>query len=220
MITTLLPNPGMLILIGAYGSGKTECALALATALAPAGPVTLVDMDFVTPYFRAQEHRTELEARGVRVVAPETRAARMDAPALPVETAEVLCTPAGRTIVDMGGDPAGAVVIGQYAPRLPDYACWGVVNFARPMTETPELAAAFLTEIAGAARLHLTGLVSNTHLGALTTPDDLHAGLAAARKLGLLLALPVILQCIPAGLPAPAGPPALTITPRLRRPWE
>lgn len=43
-----------LILTGAYGSGKTECAMALAGILQEQAPVTLIDLDFVNPYFRAQ----------------------------------------------------------------------------------------------------------------------------------------------------------------------
>jgi hypothetical protein len=123
-------------------------------------------------------------------------------------------------VVDLGGDPVGATVVAQFAPRLTAYQLWAVVNFFRPTTATPADAAARLAEMAAASRLTLTGLVSNTHLGPATTPDDLAAGLAQARRLAKRLGLPVVLQCAPAGLPAPAGPPVLTITPRLKRPWD
>lgn len=220
MIAELISNPGAVLLTGAYGSGKTECALALAAALAPHGPVTLVEMDFVTPYFRVLDHRAALEALGVEVIAPVAHLAQNDAPALPPAAGEALCRPRGRTVVDLGGDPAGATVVAQFAPRLTEYQLWAVVNFSRPTTADPAQAAALLAEITAAARLRLTGLVSNTHLGPHTTPADLAGGLAQARALGELLGVPVVLQCAPAGITAPPGPPVLSITPRLKRPWD
>jgi hypothetical protein len=220
MIAELLPNPGTLILTGAYGSGKTECAMALAAALAAVGSVTLVDLDFVTPYFRVQDHRRALEALGIRLVAPDARVAQNDAPSLPPEAAEAICAPCGRTVVDLGGDPVGATVLGQFAPRLQRYELWAVVNFARPATDTLAHAAALLAEVVRATRLRLTGLVSNTHLGPYTTPVELATGLAQARALGAQLGVPVRMQCAPAGIAVPPGPPLLSITPRLRRPWE
>jgi hypothetical protein len=101
-----------IIITGAYGSGKTECAMALAMTQAAFAPVTLVDLDFVNPYFRSQDHRDTLEAAGVRVVAPDPEVAPIDAPAMPPEAREVMLRPNGLTLVDLGGDPAGAIVIG------------------------------------------------------------------------------------------------------------
>jgi hypothetical protein len=123
--------------------------------------------------------------------------------------------------VDLGGDPVGAVVLGQFAPELTTYDLWAVVNFARPTTSAPDAAAAWLEAVAAATRLRLTGLVSNTHLGPYTTADDVVGGLAQARTLGARLALPVVMLGAPAGLALPeVGLPVLPITPRLQRPWE
>jgi hypothetical protein len=69
-----------LILTGAYGSGKTEIAVALALACAATGSTTLVDLDFVTPYFRAQDCRPALDVAGVSLVAPDARVRRCCAP--------------------------------------------------------------------------------------------------------------------------------------------
>ena len=214
-------SPSLYIITGAYGSGKTECVLALAAEAARTGPVTLLDLDFVTPYFRAQDHRAEMEALGVTVIAPDERVAALDAPAMPPIAREVLWHPSGVTLVDLGGDPAGAVVIGQFAPNLERYDFWAVVNFARPTTATPALAVPLLREIEDATRLRLTGLISNTHFGALTTPDDIADGLAQARALGALLDLPVVLLAFPARIAPPETTlPLLPIVPRLHRPWD
>jgi hypothetical protein len=214
-------TPQTIILTGAYGSGKTECALALALHLALREPVTLIDFDFVNPYFRAQDHRRELESAAVRVIAPDARVAAIDAPALPAEAREAMLRPSGQTVVDLGGDPAGAIVMGQFAPALACYELWGVVNFARPTTTTPQQAADLLRDIAHVTRLRLSGLVSNTHFGEYTTVDDVLGGLTLTRALGQLLTVPVRLVCAQAGLTLPpVGLPFLPITRRLLRPWE
>jgi hypothetical protein len=216
-----LASAPTLILTGAYGSGKTEVAMALAADFATAGPTTLVDLDFVTPYFRVLDHRAALEALGVSVIVPEARVAQIDAPSLPPAAGDAIRRPRGRTIVDLGGDPIGAVVLGQFAPGLAAYDLWAVVNFARPTTATPADARAWLEATVAATRLRLTGLVSNTHLGPETIAADVLAGLAAARALGKDLGVPVVLCGVPAGVRVDgAGTPTLTITPRLRRPWE
>lgn len=211
-----------LIITGAFGSGKTECALALAAQWARAGEVvSLVDLDFVNPYFRAQEHRAELEALGVEVIAPEARVAAIDAPSVPAGTRAALLRPRGRTIVDLGGDPAGAVVIAQFAPELRAYELWAAHNVFRPTTAEPEQAAALLAEIAGATRLRLTGLIAASHLGEDTTVDDVLDGLESTRAVAGLLGVPVVLLSAPAWLRLPAlEAPVLAITPRLKRPWE
>lgn len=211
-----------LIITGAFGSGKTECALALAAGWARAGEaVSLIDLDFVNPYFRAQDHRAELEGLGVTIIAPETRVAAIDAPSVPAETRSALVHPRGRTIVDLGGDPAGAVVIAQFAAEMTHYDLWAAHNCFRPATAEPEQTAALLAEIAGVARLRLSGLIAASHLGPHTTLEDIHAGLASTRAVAGLLGVPVVLVSAPAWLPLPAlEAPVLPITPRLMRPWE
>ena len=194
--------------------------MALAEEWALEGAVTLIDLDFVNPYFRAQDHRAALERLGVRVVAPDAEVAAIDAPALPPAAREAIVHPRGSTLVDLGGDPAGAIVIGQFAPMLTEYDCWAVVNFSRPSTADPEAACALLRDIATVTRLRITGLIGNTHLGAYSTAEDVLDGLEPLRVLAALLPAPIVLLCAPADLALPAmGLPLLQIHPRLRRPW-
>lgn len=210
-----------LIITGAFGSGKTECAIALAMQLARHEAVTLVDLDFVNPYFRSLDHRETLEAGGVTVIAPDASRAQNDAPALPPAARAAIVQPAARTLVDLGGDPSGAIVIGQYAPDLVDYELWAVVNFYRPTTATPEQAAALLREIMGVTRLRLTGVICNNYAGEKTETADLLAGLDECGRLGALLDVPVVLAVAPDGIPLPPLPvPVLRITRRLLRPWD
>ena len=45
------------VLVGHYGSGKTELAVNMALSLAKSAPTMLIDLDIVNPYFRSRERR-------------------------------------------------------------------------------------------------------------------------------------------------------------------
>ena len=100
------PGERLIIVVGNYGSGKTEVAVNLALRLASQGArVQLADLDLVNPYFRSREVRELLEAQGIRVVLPPPRLASSDLPIVVPEIRGMLRPPAGtRSIFDVGGD--------------------------------------------------------------------------------------------------------------------
>ena len=74
-----------LLIVGDFGSGKTEVAVNLALDLAAARgprPIALADLDLVNPYFRCREVHAPLEAAGVRVVVPPGEQEFADLPIL------------------------------------------------------------------------------------------------------------------------------------------
>ena len=59
------------VLIGNYGSGKTELALNFAiNAAAEGGRTELLDLDMVNTYFRLTEHGKMTEMKEIRLVSP------------------------------------------------------------------------------------------------------------------------------------------------------
>ena len=49
-------KPGLIMIVGNYGSGKTEVAVNLAIQFRQKGyPVQLADLDIVNPYFAAEK---------------------------------------------------------------------------------------------------------------------------------------------------------------------
>ena len=110
-----LPKARILVLVGNYGSGKTEISLNLALKLARRGEkVTLVDLDIVNPYFRSSERTELLEKEGVKVYAPSFAMSTVDVPSLPADIQAVFADKSRRVIFDVGGDDTGAA-----AQRLP-----------------------------------------------------------------------------------------------------
>jgi len=187
-----------LVLVGHFGSGKTEIAVNLALALAARRPnVNLVDLDLVKPYFRCRLARDAVGLRGVRLVAPEGEQFHSDLPILLPEIAGLLRRDDQLTILDVGGDDSGARVLGALHGAIQGERCelLLVVNARRPATETAAATQVVLGEIEAAARLRVTGLVSNTHLMAETTPDIVCEGLAVCREVAAATGRPVRFVC-------------------------
>jgi len=62
---------GIAIIVGNYGSGKTEVSINLAANRKRAGlEVNVADLDLVNPYFRAREAKDQLSTLGIDVVGP------------------------------------------------------------------------------------------------------------------------------------------------------
>ena len=111
-------NRRFTVLVGNYGSGKTEMSLNLALTSVENGSATLVDLDIVNPYFRSSSQQETLKAAGVRVLMPSFALSTVDIPALPPEIQSVFEVPCDRVIFDVGGDDTGAAALGRYAPSF------------------------------------------------------------------------------------------------------
>lgn len=188
-------------LVGPYGSGKSEIALTLACLMArrlQARPdnrlqVALGDIDVLKPYFRAREAGEALKAMGVRLLAPGGSLKSAD---LPILTPELGCAAREADtllVLDVGGDPAGARALGSLRDEVDTNALdlLLVLNRHRPFMESVESVVEQADKIQRASGLRLTGVVSNTHMMAETTLDDVALGLELARRVGGALDVPV-----------------------------
>ena len=116
-----LPKTRYTILVGNYGSGKTELSLALALEMRKSEPesrIALVDLDIVNPYFRSAEQGDLLRQHNIEVFMPSFAMSTVDIPALPANIMAVFEQPFDRVIIDVGGDDTGATALGRYAPQL------------------------------------------------------------------------------------------------------
>lgn len=74
------------VIIGHFGSGKSEFSLNIAFNEAAKGKkITLVDLDIVNPYFRTKDSAAELAAAGIPLISPAFANSNVDLPALPKE---------------------------------------------------------------------------------------------------------------------------------------
>jgi hypothetical protein len=183
------------LLVGHFGSGKTEIALNGALVLAADGArVTLADLDVVKPYFRLRSARAILSDAGVRLLAPTGENVHADLPIVVPQIRQALRDEGCKLIADVGGDDTGARVLGSLSDVVPpeDTHCLVVLNFRRPSTTSPPEAVAMVRAIEAVARVPVTGLVSNTHLMRETTPQVVLGGYRMAEEAGHELDLPVV----------------------------
>ncbi|HBI56215.1 MAG TPA: hypothetical protein DG577_01375 [Firmicutes bacterium] len=177
-----------LVIVGAYGSGKTEFALNLAKQMAANESLVLVDLDIVNPYFRSRDATELLESLGVEVV--YNRDFRdADLPALSARTDTVVAG-TETVIIDVGGDD-GARVLGRYKAHLikNQAEIWMVVNCFRPFTADAAGIISTARRIEAKSGLKITALVNNSNLGRETTAEHVRQGAAivseAAGQMGV-----------------------------------
>lgn len=182
------------IVIGHYGSGKTEFSVNYAVKLARLGrKVGLVDLDVVNPYFRSREKTELLKEMGIRVIGSNLKGNALDLPAISGEASTPIQDKSFDAVLDVGGDPAGARTLGRYFPILVpgEYDMFFVLNANRPETQTVEMALEFISKIEATARAKVTGIVNNTHMLKETTIEDVIRGYELAVKVSEVSGLPI-----------------------------
>ena len=215
--------PRIKVLVGEFGSGKTELAVNLAICAQRSGMKTaVVDMDLVKPFFRTREHRQRLEAEGVTVVSPEAGLSHADLPIMPQNLTRVMFSPEYHVVMDVGGAKS-AVVLGQLRHRLLENGCevLMVVNTRRPFSSNAENVLTAIRTIESVSGLKVTGLVSNTNLGEETTGEHVQEGLQVVSSVSETTGLPLRWLVVPQWLygdvvfPAPVFP----LEPMTHYPW-
>lgn len=185
---------GIVAIVGNYGSGKTEVAINLAVDRKRSGlDVRIADLDLVNPYFRTREARKALEALGIKVVLPPQEFLQADLPILSPTVAGMIRQPDGLTLLDVGGDDAGATVLAALGDAFSglEVHMLQVVNPLRPQTATVEGCLQIKDEIEAAARLTITGLIGNANLIDETGPPVIYDGHDFLQKLSAASGLPL-----------------------------
>ena len=193
-----LPKARILVLVGNYGSGKTEISLNLALKLARRGEkVTLVDLDIVNPYFRSSERTDLLEKEGVKVYAPSFAMSTVDVPSLPADIQAVFADKSRRVIFDVGGDDTGAAALGQYKPYFDqdDVEVLFVVNAFRPLSGDADSVCDLMLRVAGRSRLSPTAVINNANVAWETEESDLVRGEELLHEVSTRMNLPIGYLC-------------------------
>lgn len=187
----------IVVLIGNYGSGKTEIAVNMAVEGAAEGLRTLViDLDKVNDYFRMSDRVQLLEDKKISVVTPTLAGKGVTPTSMSAAVASAFTDNWDLAVFDVGGDSAGALSLGRYCRDFDEYPgtveVYDIVNVFRPMSETPEKIIKLMEQMEGVARRKVTGLVNNSNLLEFSSADDLRRGYDAVREVSVMTGIPVV----------------------------
>lgn len=219
---------GIVIIVGNYGSGKTEVAVNLAAWQKRAGmDVRIADLDLVNPYFRTREARKPLRAMGIDTVLPPEPYLSADLPILSPLISGMIRKPSQLTLLDVGGDDVGATVLAALADAFTrqSYRMLQVINPFRPFTETVEGCRQMRRAIEKRSKMSVSGLIGNANLIDETRIEHIHEGYAFVRTVAEETALPVAFITADEKLMGGIHPdrfscPVLPISRQLVPPWK
>lgn len=186
------------VITGYYGSGKTNLAVNIALYLKEkgAGRVSAVDLDIVNPYFRCSDFEELFRKEGIAVYSPLYAGTNLDIPALDFDM-ESIISQSSYTVIDVGGDDAGAYALGRYKNIFKRYendiSVFYVYNRFRREDHSAEEAADNLRSIEKASGLKCTSLVNNSNLGASVENEILPDTSNFQKKLEQLTGLKTVL---------------------------
>jgi len=218
--------PRLSVVVGHFGSGKTEFSVNLALALRKEREhVALADLDVVDPYFRSRECQPMLEEKGIRLISSANTCRDADLPSMPAEVNVLLDDAALSGVLDIGGDPSGARVLARYRRGLTadGAALLCVINANRPLSDSAEQCIDYLRRIEAACGMTVTALVNNTHCCALTEVEDILHGARIAREVSEKTGIPILCHCAPQHLAAQAAQQLENVFPMalfMKKPWE
>ena len=185
------------VLIGNYGSGKSELALNFAMQAAARGDRTeLLDLDMVNTYFRLTERGKMVEQKEIRLVSPNFACAGIETLSLPAEVASAFVLDWDSVIFDVGGDDVGSTALGRYhedfmALNPGELEVLNVVNIRRPLSGTVEKIQRLQEGMQVHSRLQITGMINNTNLSTMTTEQELWDGYLMLKEVSDITGIPV-----------------------------
>ena len=188
----------MYVLIGNYGSGKTELALNFAIKAAERGERTeLLDLDMVNTYFRLTGRGKMTRMKEIRLVSPNFACSGIETLSVPAEVASAFAMDWDTVVFDVGGDPTGANALGRYYQDFMDLEegaleVLNVVNTRRPLAGTVEKIVKLQQDMERYSRLKITGMINNTNLATATSEADLRDGYEIIKQVSIETGKPVL----------------------------
>lgn len=183
------------IICGHYGSGKTEFSINLALKLKEKyEKVAVVDLDVLNMYFRIREQEDFLVSKKIEVYSSLLGSkSTLDIPAVDPSILKPLQDESFKTVVDIGGNPAGLKALARYKNILDTkgYDQYLVINRNRPETSNFEDVASFIENMEATSQTKITGLINTTHMLKDTSVEDVLYGQELLEEVSKKLNIPI-----------------------------
>ena len=179
----------------------------------------------MNPYFRSYEQTETMQKEGVNTIVTSCGGVA-DIPAINPAVLSIFQNDTLHGVLDIGGDPIGARVLARFKPQLEklDFDLFFVLNANRPETATVETAITYLEGIERECLQKVTGIVNNTHLCTLTTPEEVLKGAELARALSEKTGLPIVCHAahkrFAPALQEKLSEPVFPMEIYMKKPWE
>ena len=185
------------VFVGAYGSGKSEISVNVASDIKKRHPeqnVLLADLDIVNPFYRSADAARRLENLDIRIISPSYANSNVDVPALSGEVYSIFDDESYVGVFDIGGEDLGANVLGSMHNRLLniDYSLFMVVNTLRPFTSDENSIIEMAQELEKAAKLPISGFINNTNLLEQTEFEDIVKGTEMIKRVSERTGVPLV----------------------------
>ena len=198
-------NSRLKIIIGAYGSGKSEVSVNLALNMRKDFPdckVLLADLDIVNPFYRSSDAAKVLEDNDIRLISPMYANSNVDAPVLSGEVYVIFDNDEYMGVFDIGGEDMGATILGSMKTRLDntDAELIMAVNTRRPFTSTADEIIIMASELQEASKMKITGFINNTNILEQTTASDILEGEKILLEVQEKTGIPVVMTTVMDGV--------------------
>lgn len=216
------------IIIGAYGSGKSEYSVHFSRSLKNEGyDVVLADLDVVNPYFRTRDVKDVFENEGIEVIAPDGQFRHADVPMISPRIKGAIENTEKTVILDVGGDPAGCRALGRFVEQINhrNYHLMFIINTCRPFTSSVEEILIMMEMLEFSSKLKITELVCNTNLMEYTDTEIVTKGISIISEVSTKSNIPflryLVLNKYNSIIPdSILGKRKEIMTYTLRKPWE
>ncbi len=193
------------IVIGAYGSGKSEVSVNLALSMKrenPSAKVLMADLDIVNPFYRSADAAKLLQENDIRLISPMYANSNIDAPVLSGEVNVIFDDESYSGVYDIGGEDMGATILGSMKTKLENINAdlLMAVNVRRPFTSTVDEIIIMASELQAAAKMKITGFINNSNLLGDTTIEDLKKGEEILKEVTDRTGIPVVLTTVMDGV--------------------
>lgn len=223
----MLNDKRIRIIIGHYGSGKTEFAVNYSMKLAAMNrKVAIADLDIVNPYFRSRERAELMEKNGIKVISSSLgHNFSLALPAVSSEIAGPIQDPEYDVVLDVGGNSVGAKVLARFVADIlnAEYDLLCIVNTNRPETMDVNGIIEHVRSIEMASGLTVTGLINNTHLLRDTTVETILVAQKIIKEASIKLGVPIkyisTLEKVAQQLPEDLEGEIFPIKMYMREPW-
>ncbi|MGE5395912.1 MAG: hypothetical protein ACM3MK_00095 [Chitinophagales bacterium] len=178
--------------IGEYASGKSELAINRALDLCrDQEPVTLVDLDFVEPFYTLRPLKAYLEGLGLTVIgwgAGESFGLGETGVYVKPAARWALWRP-GHIILDVGYGVHGAASLNlvEGAWESSELKVLAVINASRPMTSSVSGIVDYVRSLG-----RVDGIINNTHLGDETSIEVVLEGLHLINEAAKIVEIPLL----------------------------